>query len=89
MDYYANKNLINDGSLTYQYDDENRLISTGGAVTSSFAYDPQGRLFKSTSNNVTTYFAYEGDAVVMEYDGAVAIKRRYVHGDRVDEPLVQ
>ena len=50
LGYDGNSNLTNDGTLTYQYDDENRLISTGGAVTSSFVYDPRGRLFESTIN---------------------------------------
>jgi RHS repeat-associated protein len=33
-------------------------------------------------------FLYDGDALVAEYSGST-LSRRYVHGDQVDEPLVQ
>jgi RHS repeat-associated protein len=90
LGYDGNSNLQNDGTLTYQYDDENRLIGTSGAATSSFVYDPRGRLFQSTVNGIKTHFVYDGDALALEYNGTTgAMERRYVHGDRVDEPLVQ
>lgn len=89
MGYDANSNLSNDGTLTYQYDDENRLISTGGAVASSFIYDPRGRLFESTISGTKTQYLYDGDALSAEYDSAGVMQRRYIHSNRVDEPLVQ
>jgi RHS repeat-associated protein len=35
-----------------------------------------------------TQFLYDGDRLVAEYDGAGGLRRRYVHGPGVDEPLV-
>lgn len=31
---------------------------------------------------------YDGDRLIAEYDGSGALKRRYVHGAGVDEPLL-
>ena len=89
LSYDTNGNLTNDGSLIYTYDDENRLVSTSGGATSSFKYDPLGRLHEVIINGTTTRFLYDGDALVTEYNSAGTLTRRYVHGDRVDEPLVQ
>ena len=87
--YDTNGNLINDGSTIYTYDMENRLVATSGANTSSFQYDPLGRLHQSTINGVVTQFLYDGDALVGEYNSAGTLTRRYLHGDQVDEPWVQ
>jgi RHS repeat-associated protein len=35
-----------------------------------------------------TQFLYDGDRLVAEYDGAGVLRRRYVHGPGVDEPLM-
>lgn len=92
LNYDANANLTSDGSQTYTYDAENRLISTTGTNTSSLVYDPNGRLFQSTITvsgvTTTTQFLYNGDALVAEYVSG-GLTRRYVHGDQVDQPLVQ
>ncbi len=90
-----NGNLINDGSTVYTYDDENRLLTTSSATaTSSFKYDPLGRLYEVTITAEGTtkkiQFLFDGDALIAEYDGNTqALLRRYVHGDQVDEPWVQ
>lgn len=90
IDHDTNGNLVNDGSQMYVFDDENRLMSTSGAATSSFKYDPLGRLFETTINGTKTQYLYDGDALVAEYNGITgALEQRYVHGDQVDEPLVQ
>jgi hypothetical protein len=56
--------------------------------TASLTYDPNGRLYQTVVNGVTTCFVYDGDALVMELDGSNTVLRRYVHGSRVDSPLV-
>jgi YD repeat-containing protein len=90
MGYDLNGNLTSDGgTYTYVYDDENRLTSITGANTASFEYDPLGRLYEATVNGVATQFLYYGDALVAEYVDTGNIIKRYVHGDRVDEPWVQ
>lgn len=84
----ANGNLTSYRAMTYNYDNENRLVSTSGDVPSSFVYDPLGRLFKVTINGQSTEFLYDGDALIAEYNGTT-MTRRYIHGDQVDEPLVE
>lgn len=89
LGYDARGNLTTSGSSTYAYTSENLLSElTGGATLS---YDPLGRLMQTTgtgSGGVTTKFAYDGDSLIAEYDGANALLRRYVHGPGADAPLV-
>ncbi len=90
--YDDNGNLTNDSGAIYQYDDENRLRSTSGTgiAPSTLKYDPLGRLYEIVINgSAVTRFLYDGDALVAEYNGVGTMVRRYVHGDQIDEPLVQ
>jgi RHS repeat-associated protein len=85
--YDANGSLTSDGSRTYVYDIENRLVSAtpGGTL----AYDPLGRLYQITATDGTvTRFLYDGDALVAEYDSTGAMTRRYVHWDGADVPII-
>jgi len=43
FDYDANGNLKTDGTSSYVYDSENRLVSASGAKNASVACDPLGR----------------------------------------------
>ncbi len=87
--YDLNGNETNDGTTAYAYDMENHLVGASGTgVSASFQYDPQGRLFQSTINGTTTQFLYDNNALVAEYVAGTMTKR-YVHGDQVDQPLVQ
>jgi RHS repeat-associated protein len=90
--YDANGNVTFEGSSSYTHDMENRLVATTSA-TSGLAYDPLGRLSDYTLIPTNpTQFLYDGDALVGEYTvsgNTATLTRRYVHGDRVDEPWVQ
>jgi RHS repeat-associated protein len=83
--YDANGNLIADGTSTYVYDIENRLVERSGNVT--LTYDPLGRLFSVTSPTTATQFLYDGDALVGEYVAGLMTKR-YVHNVGADVPLL-
>jgi RHS repeat-associated protein len=85
--YDPNGNLTSDGTTTFVYDAENRLISASGAKTATLSYDPLGRLWQVTGPSGTTRFLYDGDRLVMEYDGSGNVLRSYVHGPGTDEPL--
>ncbi len=90
FDYDGNGNLLYAGELIdYAYDDENRLVSTAGLVQADLVYDPRGRLNKTSINGNTTYFLYDGDALIAEYNSTGTLLKRYAHGDQVDEPWVQ
>jgi RHS repeat-associated protein len=83
-----NGNLTSDGSTTFVYDAENRLVSASGAKTASLSYDPMGRLLQTSGGSAgTVQFLYDGDELVAEYDGAGTLLRRYVHGGESDDPL--
>ncbi|MEO5492684.1 MAG: RHS repeat-associated core domain-containing protein, partial [Sphingomonas sp.] len=85
--YDANGNLTGDGSSTYTYDVENRLLTKSGGL--SLTYDPLGRLFQvSGGASGTTQYLYDGDQLAMEYDGSGNILRRYVNGPGEDDPYV-
>lgn len=86
--YDANGNLTSDGTTNYTYDIENRLTSASGGSSATLEYDPLGRLYEVSGGGSTTRFLYDGDALVAEYDEAGVVTHRYVHGERVDEPLV-
>jgi RHS repeat-associated protein len=85
--YDANGNLMSDGSSTFVYDAENRMVSASGAKSATLAYDPLGRLWQVSGPSGTTRFLYDGDRLVMEYDGAGNPLRSYVHGPATDEPF--
>lgn len=57
-------------------------------MSATLKYDPYGRLYEIVSGTATTRFVYDGDALVMELDGANTLLRRYVHEPGMDKPLV-
>jgi RHS repeat-associated protein len=89
LSYDANGNLSSDGSTSYVYDDENRLVSASGGHAASLAYDPLGRLWQVSSTATgTTRFLYDGNRLLTEYDGSGSPLRSYVYGPGEDEPLL-
>ena len=84
--YDCRGNLTFDGTRTFTYDEENRLLTEAGPVTAVLSYDPLGRLNQSQINGTTTNFLYSGSKLVAEYVGAGNVLRRYFHGEGVDSP---
>ncbi len=71
--YDANGNMTFDGTFTYGYDAENRMISVNGAGNSvSYAYDATGRRKSKTVNGSTTIYVRSNDQEVLEYSGDAA-----------------
>ncbi len=87
--YDGNGNLTSDGSTTYVYDVENRLVSASGAKNATLRYDPMGRLYETTGGSAgLTRFAYDGDNLVFEWNSSGSMLRRYVHGTSAgDDPI--
>ena len=83
--YDLNGNLTSDGSRTYTYDIENRLLANSNGA--ALAYDPLGRLYQVTLGTSTTRFLYDGDALVAEYDGSNTLLRRHAHWAGADVPV--
>lgn len=85
--YDSNGNLTFDGSITYAYDAENRLVATSAGA--NLTYDPLGRLYQTSGGGAgVTRFLYDGDQLTAEYNGAGALLRRYVHSTAEDDPLL-
>jgi RHS repeat-associated protein len=104
--YDANGNLTADGSSVYRYDVENRLVekraqgtgntncaalSYAGALQAQLLYDPTGRLYQVSGGAAGIQrFAYDGNAMIGEYNASGTMLRRYVHGSNAeaDDPLI-
>jgi RHS repeat-associated protein len=88
LSYDARGNLGGDGTWTFAYDVENRLLNaTRSGLAASFAYDTVGRLATTTNAGVAAKYMYDGDDLVAEYNSANTLVRRYIHGPGIDEPL--
>jgi RHS repeat-associated protein len=85
--YDTNGNLTGDGTNTYTYDVENRMLTGSGPTAVTLQYDPLGRLWRIVLTGDTLEYLYDGDALVVEY-GTGGIGSRYVHGNGEDDPLV-
>ncbi len=87
--YDGNSNLTSDGTTTYVYDPENRLVTASGGHTATLTYDPLGRLYRVVGTSTDTTFVYDGDALVAEYAANGTMLGRYIHGlSAGDDPLV-
>jgi RHS repeat-associated protein len=77
-------------STSYVYDVENRLVSASGTHNAELVYDPLGRLAQVSSSAGVRRLVYDGDALVVEYDGAGNLAHHYIHGNDAgtDDPLV-
>jgi RHS repeat-associated protein len=85
--YDDNGNLTSDGTHTYLYDIENRLVRAPGELV--LTYDPLGRLFQTSGGTFpTTRYLYDGDALAVEYTGAGTMLRRHIHWTGADVPMV-
>ncbi len=82
----ANGNLTSDGTKTFTYDYENRLVSVSpGGI--AYKYDPLGRrIEKNVSGTITRYF-FDGSRVIEERDGSDVVVATYVFGIWIDEIL--
>src|SRR6202030_3389119 len=91
--YDANGNLTYDGTFTYGYDAESRLVSViqGGTTIATYAYDAQGhRKSKTVGSTTTIYVTDPANRAVLDYDGTTgAVQRWYASGSGVNGALNQ
>ena len=90
------KTLLATGNFTqYTYDAENRLTkveefaagSPTPASTSTYRYDSLGRRIEKVANGQTKRYIYDGEDILLEYDGSNVLQARYTHGPGIDEPI--
>ncbi|HEV2082528.1 MAG TPA: RHS repeat-associated core domain-containing protein [Brevundimonas sp.] len=87
----ARGNLTSDGVRAYGYDVENRLVSVyqGGVLQLDVAYDPLGRIKRTSAPAGVVQYLWDGDRLAAEYDGSNVLTARYAHGPGPDEPLAE
>jgi RHS repeat-associated protein len=73
----------------YTWDVLNRLVRIDfpDATYAAYRYDAQGRRIEKDVNGALTRYVYDGDAILLEYDGANVLQARYSHGEEIDQPL--
>ncbi len=90
------KTLLATGNYTqYTYDAENRLTKVEDFVagnltpvfTSTYRYDGLGRRIEKVANGQTKRYIYDGEDILLEYDGSNVLQARYAHGPGIDEPI--
>ncbi|WP_233503531.1 RHS repeat domain-containing protein [Sphingomonas psychrotolerans] len=86
--YDTNGNLTSDGTNSFTYDAENRMITASGGWT--LTYDPLGRLWQNSQGGTSgSRMLWDGDELVDEYSFLGQHFSRQVHGEGPDDPLVQ
>ena len=90
LTYDPNGNLTNDGTRTYTYDAENRLVGSSAVGSSvTYTYDAFGRRIAKTVNGTTTRFLYDGDQLLEERSASGAFLTAYLYGPGIDELLLR
>ena len=74
----------------YEYDPESQLIEVrvDAAVIANYLYDGLGRRIEKDTGGAITRYLYDGEDILLEYDGANTQLARYTHGPGIDEPLI-
>jgi RHS repeat-associated protein len=89
--YDLNGNLTQklDGADTwgYEWNAENQLtrVTRNAVEQARFKYDPLRRRVEKVAGGVTTAWTYDAEDILREANGSTTLK--YVHGQRMDEPL--
>jgi hypothetical protein len=88
--YDATGNVTNDGTHTYGYDCENRLVFVDSGSTASYSYDYQNRRYKRTVGSAITHYLWQGSRVLAEHNGSTgAVVIDYiVSGNRTTAKVV-
>jgi RHS repeat-associated protein len=74
----------------YSYINDTHLWQiVNGANTYQLAYDALGRCVKRTLNSAITYYIYDGEKPILEYNSAGAIVGRNLYGSAIDEVLMR
>jgi len=82
--------IVSYQGIAYGYVNDERLASvTGNGNSYQLRYDALGRCVKRTLNNVATYYVYDGEKPILEYNAANAVVGRNLYGKGIDEILMR
>jgi RHS repeat-associated protein len=86
--YDANGNMTSDGTRTYEWDAENRLVTVkeGANTIASYAYNAGGFRTSKTVGGATTTYLLEDARVVEERSGAGGATKHF-YGPGIDDVL--
>ncbi|MDR4460538.1 MAG: hypothetical protein MRJ67_08485 [Nitrospirales bacterium] len=75
---------------TYHWDAQDQLIQINlpNSTTVTYKYDGLGRRIEKNVAGSITRYVYDGEDMLLEYDGSNTFRARYSHGDQVDQPLI-
>ena len=78
------------GVTQYSYDVENRLIGVKrpDGKTIEYRYAPTGERIARIDAKGTTYYVTDGVNLLAELDGDLKPRATYLHGPRIDQPLL-
>jgi RHS repeat-associated protein len=81
----------NGTTRTFSWDYRNRLTSVteNGATIATYTYDVMDRRITKSAAGSTTQFVYDGDNVILEFNGTATLSVRYLQGPGVDQVLAQ
>jgi YD repeat-containing protein len=86
--YNSAGSLQNDGTMTFDYDTEQRLTeAVVGSTTVNYSYDAYARQIQKTVGASDTEYVYSGGQLIAEYGGGATLQNRYIYGDG-GEPLI-
>lgn len=87
--YDNNGNMTSDGTHTYQYNYNNRLISVDNGTTATYKYDALNRRIQKVvvSSGSTTNYYYCGNQVIEERNASNVVQATYLFGISVDDVL--
>ena len=89
--YDENGNMVTrtdgEGTTSYQYDSENRLIRIMDPQSRmpTYTYDGLGRRVEKNVNGTITRYVYDLEDILLEYDESNNITARYTHGSGIDD----
>ncbi len=75
---------------TFHWDAQDQLIQIDrpDGTTVTYKYDGLGRRIEKDVAGSITRYVYDGEDILLEYDGTNTFLARYSHGDQVDQPLM-
>lgn len=88
--YDDNGNMTSDGTHTYQYNYNNRLVSVDNGQTATYKYDALNRRIQKVvvePVETTTNYYYCGDQAIEERNANNAVQATYIFGISVDDVL--
>jgi RHS repeat-associated protein len=86
--YDTDGNLTADGTWTYCYDQEGRLISaTDGTTTASYKYDAIGRRIEKNVGGTITKYVYSGQDLIEERDSTDTVTAKCIYAGGIDNPV--